>query len=122
MKAFALALTLLVGMTSFAGFGNTTTDLAKNSETVMADLAAPVSVAVTVSELETNNEVFEIGASTVAPFLPQTKASLAVQPFYDSGGGGERDCVDNDNRPPNDQENYRNPRDGISQVLIRNTY
>lgn len=128
MKRFALALVLLIGMISYTGFGNTTTDPAKNSETVMASMAAPVSVAIEVPSMVPNFEAFEIVASKIdsfainkqEPILSQAKVNVTENPYYEDGGGGLLDCADNDNRPPNDQENYRNPRDGISQVLPRN--
>lgn len=121
MKAFALVSMLFIGMISFTGFGNTTPDLTKNSETVMADLAAPVSVGIQVPIVAQNYEAFEIVASendsfTInkqEPFLSQAKVNVTENPYYEDGGGGELDCADNDNRPPNDQENYRSPRDGI---------
>lgn len=121
MKAFALVLMLLVGMTSFTGFGNTTPDLAKNSETAKANLAAPVSVGVEVLIMAQNYEALEIVASenysfTInkqEPFLSQAKVNLTVQPFYDSGGGVLLFYA-NSERRTNNKENYRSPRDGIS--------
>src|SRR5690606_24607998 len=98
-----------------------------NSETVMADMAAPVSVAIEAPVMVQKFEAFEIVASEndsfksnkQEPFLSQAKANLTDNPHYEDGGGGELDFADNDNRPPNEKENYRSARDGISQVPPR---
>lgn len=119
MKAFALAFMFLIGMMSFTGFGMTTPDLATNSETVCALEVAPVSVVIEAPAMVHINEAIEIGTSQNAinfkqvGHLSMAKEKATVQSNYDSGGGVLLFYANSEKRP-NDQENYRSPRDGIS--------
>lgn len=123
MKAFALACMFLIGMISFTGFGNTTTDPAENSETVVAFEVATVSVAISVSILETSTEAFEIEASPVLdksktmrfkPFLSQANRTITINPFDDSGGRLSIFYSQAVNGKKSNQGVFRNPRDAIS--------
>lgn len=124
MKAIALACMFLIGMIGFTGFGNTTTDPAKNSETVYAIDGVTASVEMPASIVEAKTETFNVAAlATIVSFttnkviMPMSPCKMNIIPIYDSGGG----MIHFKDRKPNDlpreKEVYRSPRDGINYGL-----
>lgn len=122
MKNFAAALILLIGMISFTGFSNTTTDLSQNQNYDLVDFEQKSQDQIVVTNLEITNAADLWQNQTDSQFI------IIANHYQDLDFNANQIILEKEFqnlvrkqpfKPFETKSNQRNPRDGLRSSLFQ---